>query len=51
MSDDAEFDSSYRVLGFISLALFIGAIVCAVIVFVNLRKLKSGSYQNQEDEP
>ena len=49
--DDVDFAKSYRILGFIAIGLFVCALVCAAIVFVQLRRLKSESYQPQQDSP
>ena len=49
--DDVDFAKSYRILGFVATALFVAALICAGIVFAQLKKLRSGSYVEQKDSP
>lgn len=51
-SDDAQFDASYSVLGFISVVLFVAAIGVAAWAFIELKELKkSFGHKSQNDEP
>jgi len=49
--NDVDFAKSYRIFGWLATALFVAALICAVIVFVQLRKLRSGEYVEQNDSP